>query len=306
MRGKFVLIAAAAMTLLGGGAAAGAAVAVGPVDSSGAIHGCWTNAAIAGSHVFVLQDAGTSCPKGTTAISWNQQGPAGPTGSPGPAGATGATGPTGPAGPVGGTGPQGPAGKDGASVTVASEPSGANCTSGGAKITDGSGTTAYACNGMPGPVGTSGGLDSMIGTPCDTGTSAAGTLNVTYTAQTDGTDTIKIICDQSNPMYALNVAISGPPTEECTGAPPIEECEDFYGSLSITSQPAGISVSGSNSSASAAYQTGTVVVLTATVDLGSFGGWSGCDSTGGDATTGFTCTVTMSAVRSVGAYVYYE
>jgi hypothetical protein len=30
----------------------------------------------------VLQDAGTRCPKGTTAIAWNQQGPAGP---PGPA-----------------------------------------------------------------------------------------------------------------------------------------------------------------------------------------------------------------------------
>ena len=35
------------------------------------------NAELNGSHVFVLQDAGTSCPKGTTAISWNAQGPTG-------------------------------------------------------------------------------------------------------------------------------------------------------------------------------------------------------------------------------------
>jgi hypothetical protein len=40
---------------------------------------------------YCLQDAGTTCPKGTTAISWNQQGPAGSTGSPGRAGADGNT-----------------------------------------------------------------------------------------------------------------------------------------------------------------------------------------------------------------------
>jgi len=44
----------------------------GPVDSSGVIHGCYTNTALNGSHVFVLQDAGTNCPRGTTPISWNQ------------------------------------------------------------------------------------------------------------------------------------------------------------------------------------------------------------------------------------------
>lgn len=49
----------------------------GPVDSSGVIHGCWTNRDIHGSHVLTLQDAGTKCPQGTTAISWNQKGPAG-------------------------------------------------------------------------------------------------------------------------------------------------------------------------------------------------------------------------------------
>jgi hypothetical protein len=37
-----------------GGTAAVAAIASGPVDSSGVIHGCWTNAEINGTHVFVL------------------------------------------------------------------------------------------------------------------------------------------------------------------------------------------------------------------------------------------------------------
>jgi hypothetical protein len=81
---------AAAMALIAGGTAAGAAIA-GPIDGSGVIHGCWTNAAFNGTHVFVLQDAGTTCPRATTAISWNQQGPAGPVGPAGPAGPAGVT-----------------------------------------------------------------------------------------------------------------------------------------------------------------------------------------------------------------------
>lgn len=110
---RILISAGAGLALLTGGTAAGAAIAKGPVDSSGVIHGCWTNAAINGSHVFVMQDAGTNCPKGTTAISWNQQGatgPAGPAGATGPAGAKGDTGAPGPAGPQG---PQGPAGANG-------------------------------------------------------------------------------------------------------------------------------------------------------------------------------------------------
>jgi Collagen triple helix repeat (20 copies) len=119
---RAVITGAAALALVAGGTAAIAAIASGPVDSSGVIHGCWTNAAVNGTHVFVLQDAGTTCPKGTTAITWNQQGPtgpagaAGPEGPPGPAGNDGAQGPAGPAGPTGpqgATGPQGPSGTSG-------------------------------------------------------------------------------------------------------------------------------------------------------------------------------------------------
>ena len=76
---KVIIAGVGALVLIAGASAATAAVmSSGPVDSSGVIHGCYSNEAFNGSHVFVLQDAGTSCPRGTTAISWNEQGPAGP------------------------------------------------------------------------------------------------------------------------------------------------------------------------------------------------------------------------------------
>jgi hypothetical protein len=92
---KAIIAGATALVLAAGSSIATAAVLAssGPVDSSGVIHGCWTNAELNGSHVFVLQDAGTTCPKGTTAISWNQTGPSGspgPSGPPGPPGTSAA------------------------------------------------------------------------------------------------------------------------------------------------------------------------------------------------------------------------
>jgi hypothetical protein len=117
MRNRTALLAAGfAMALVAGGGTALAAVASsGPVSSGGVITGCFTNAEINGSHVLVLQDAGTNCPKGTTAVSWNEQGPAGATGAVGAAGAQGPAGPAGPAGAAGATGPPGPAGPAGSS-----------------------------------------------------------------------------------------------------------------------------------------------------------------------------------------------
>jgi hypothetical protein len=56
---------------------------LGPIDSKGVIHGCYKTAATSGSHTLVLQNVGTSCPSGYTAIKWNQKGVQGP---PGPAG----------------------------------------------------------------------------------------------------------------------------------------------------------------------------------------------------------------------------
>jgi hypothetical protein len=98
---RITLTMAAALALVAGGTAAGAAIESGPVDSSGVVHGCYTTNAINGSHFFVLQDAGTRCPRRTTAIMWNQQGPQGPQGFPG---AQGAAGPQGPAGTSGWSG----------------------------------------------------------------------------------------------------------------------------------------------------------------------------------------------------------
>lgn len=122
-RTALITLGAASVLLIGGGAAGAAVAASGPVDASGVIHGCYTTESLNGSHVFVLQNAGTTCPKGTTAVSWNGQGATGPAGPAGPTGATGATGaigapgPTGPAGtagPIGNTGPPGPTGPAGA------------------------------------------------------------------------------------------------------------------------------------------------------------------------------------------------
>jgi hypothetical protein len=69
-----------------------------------------------------------------------------------------------------------------------------------------------------------------------------------------------------------------------------------FGSGTVTSSPAGIDCAAS-SSCSASYSSGTTVTLTATPVTGShFTGWKGCD-----AASGTTCTVTLSAARSVMA-----
>jgi hypothetical protein len=66
------------------------------------------------------------------------------------------------------------------------------------------------------------------------------------------------------------------------------------GSGTVTSTPAGIDC---GSACSAQYDSGTMVTLTPTPAMASvFAGWSGCD-----AVSGTTCTVTMSAARSVAA-----
>lgn len=66
--------------------------------------------------LFVIDTAKTSsCPKGTTALTWSVTGAAGPAGPAGPAGAPGAAGPVGAAGPAGATGPVGADGAPGVS-----------------------------------------------------------------------------------------------------------------------------------------------------------------------------------------------
>ena len=58
---RFLLAEGAAMVLVAGGGTALAAVASNsPVDANGVVYGCYTNAAINGTHAIVLQDAGSN------------------------------------------------------------------------------------------------------------------------------------------------------------------------------------------------------------------------------------------------------
>ena len=69
------------------------------------------------------------------------------------------------------------------------------------------------------------------------------------------------------------------------------------GSGTVTSSPAGIDCEATCAAASAPYDSGATVTLTAAAAGGStFASWSGCDTVSGS-----TCTVTMSAARSVTA-----
>jgi len=69
------------------------------------------------------------------------------------------------------------------------------------------------------------------------------------------------------------------------------------GTVISTSSPDSPTQINCGPTCSATYDSGTTVTLTVTLDLGStFNGWRGCD-----AVSGTTCTVTMSAARSVTA-----
>jgi hypothetical protein len=104
-----------------GGGTAYAAVSSSVVGSSGVIHGCVSNRAVRGTHVLLVHDTTSNCPRGTTELDWNQRGaagPAGPAGAKGDTGATGATGPAGAAGAAGAVGPAGPKGDTGATGAI--------------------------------------------------------------------------------------------------------------------------------------------------------------------------------------------
>jgi hypothetical protein len=306
---RIVITGAAALALVAGGSAAGAAIAAGPVGSDGTIHGCWTNAALNGTHAFVLQDASSSCPKGTTAISWNQHGPAGPAGAAGPAGPQGAKGDTGAQGPHGNDGAPGPAGPAGADGNTVLHGTGAPDNSaggdgdfyldtaasvlygpktGGAWPAAGTGLTGPAGpQGPAGPAGSGDSLDSMRGSPCAQGTPFAGTLSVGYEPQPDGTDKVTITCQQASPMYGLTVTI-----DQGNGIFPADG--------RVTSQPGAIACNPDSPGFACqdSFAKGTVVTLTESPGGGShFNSWSGCDSDSGQ-----TCTVTMNSIRNVTAH----
>lgn len=156
---RTLIIAGAATLLIGGGTAAFAAITAGPV-TNGVIHGCYVTQSTGGSHALVLQDKGTNCPTGDTAITWNKQGPTGAMGAPG----TGAT------------------------VTPL-PPGNANCANGGASVADGNGNTAYACTGATGPTGPPASANFDVGLVTVTGDASSFTCGL---ADESGPDNLTI------------------------------------------------------------------------------------------------------------------
>src|SRR5690349_17616196 len=109
-RGKLLMIAAISLAVGGGATYA-------LIPDGGVISACYNKASGA---LRIIDAATTACRGGEVALSWNQQGAAGPqgaiglTGPAGPEGPAGPAGPEGPAGVPGPAGPTGPAGADGA------------------------------------------------------------------------------------------------------------------------------------------------------------------------------------------------
>lgn len=102
-------LAAVATIVMAGTASAGIALASQSGTNDSVIYGCVNKF----THVLRIS---YRCSPFEQRISWNQQGPAGPSGPPGPSGSPGSAGPAGPSGapgPSGSAGPSGPPGPSG-------------------------------------------------------------------------------------------------------------------------------------------------------------------------------------------------
>ncbi len=126
MARRLVVAAALAIALISVGVAVHASIP-GP---TGVVNACISDSSFNGVHAVGIIDSNGTCPRNTTALSWNQQGqvgPQGPQGQVGPVGPQGATGlqglqgPQGAQGPAGPQGPQGPVGSSGRATTVSSQ-----------------------------------------------------------------------------------------------------------------------------------------------------------------------------------------
>jgi hypothetical protein len=115
-----------------------------------------------------MQDTGTTCPKGSTAVSWNQQGPAGATGPQGPAGSDGHTVLSGNGAPGSSAGSDGDFYFDTAASVLYGPKAGGTWPGTGVSLT-----------GPAGPAGGTSSLDDLNGVPCKNG---AGNTAVGYDA----------------------------------------------------------------------------------------------------------------------------
>jgi hypothetical protein len=183
-----VSLGLAGVLVVGGGVAV--AATTGLPGSGGAINGCYTNAEVNGSHAVVLQDAGTSCPKGTTAVSWSEQGPAGPQGLQGQPGQAGQAG------------QPGPAGADGSSIVTSPDVPTAACNPGDIDVDLANGevyTCVVSTGAGAGKVSTGSGTGAAVWS--DTGSSIMGSQGSQGPAGTPGTN---IVTSADVPTAACN------------------------------------------------------------------------------------------------------
>jgi hypothetical protein len=156
------LATAVAAAMIAFAIAGGLGSAANPGDG-GLIQGCYDS----GGNVKVV--AALPCPKGYTALAWNEQGVKGEKGDKGDKGEAGVAGAS---GKDGANGKDGADGEDGVGVTSEVEPAADNCAHGGSKFTT-AGGVAYACNGAPGRKGDTG-APGPAGPPGPAGQSATG------------------------------------------------------------------------------------------------------------------------------------
>lgn len=138
-----------------------------------------------------------------------------------------------------------------------------------------------------------------IGTTADTGAPTTVTgINATWTSSDPSVATITAggLATANNAGSTTITATfngqSGSTTLSVAGRPVLSVVSNANGV--VTSSPSGINC---GSTCSAAFDSGTVITLTAAPASGSlFTGWSGCDSF-----SGTTCTITLTATRSVTA-----
>ncbi len=158
-RTGLIVAGVAAAAVLAGGSAYGAVSSI-PDSTAGVIHSCYDS----GGNLKVIDTSVTTvCPKGYSALDWNQKGPQGQQGADGPPGVAGATGPPGPQGQQGTDGPPG--------ATGATGPQGATGSIGPA--------------GAQGPQGPAGDIGPQ-GPQGEHGTNAAAQFTWTYTCPSSG------------------------------------------------------------------------------------------------------------------------